>query len=149
MSELWVPPQYRKTRAGENASGIVEKVVYFENRAGHIVLAVVHTAPTPAGYVRREVNTPIDIAKLSQRYAAQKQSEYDSQDAVVHLREERRIGAIIDRLRRRKQSSECRQFEKDFISRAIPMLESRIDKHRSKREMHFHQEAYEAGTKTE
>ena len=146
---LWLPPQYRRKKAGENAAGVVDKVVYFENKAGHIILAVVHTAPTPTGYVRREVNTPFDIAKLSQRYAKQKQDEFDSQDARVHLREERRIGAIIERLRRRRQQSDCKQFERDFIARAIPMLEPRIDKHRSKREMCFHQEAYEAGTFTE
>jgi hypothetical protein len=149
LSELWLPPEYRKPQPGRNAPGIVEKVVYFENRGGHIILAVTHNSPTPTGYIRKDVNTPVEIAKLSKRYGEQKQQEFGAKDALTHIREERRIGQIIDRLRQRRQSADCKPFERDFIEKAIKVLYSKIDAHKSVREYHFHQEAYEAGTVTE
>jgi hypothetical protein len=145
MSELWLPPEYRKPKAGENAAGIVEKVVYFENQKGHIIVAVVFNHPTPPGYVRKEVNTPHGISQLSKRIAEQNESRMALQDAKLQQDQERFTKLKVERLRQRAMESDCTQFEKDFIRNAIPYMEEQIRKQKRKVESFFHQEAFEAG----
>ena len=144
-SGLWVPPEYRKPKAGQNAAGVVEKVVYFENGAGHILIPMIHDSPMRQGYVRKEAKTVKEISDLSRRFERQKQMEFDSKDVLLHMSEEKRIEGIIDRLRNRMLSSSCGPYERDFIKAAIPKLRAQVDKHKRGTEMCFHQEAYEAG----
>lgn len=147
MSELYLPASYRN---GRHAAGRVEAVVYFKNKRGHLIIAHHTGQPTPKGYDRCEANTLTEVVALSKAFAKQQEERFGRMDRAEFERRERQIEVWRQNAFHQLRNPSVSQKEKDFIrNKWLPRLEAMKTENQVYRENYFHQEAYEAGSRSE
>lgn len=146
MSEPLNIAGYSAPRAGSNARGKIETIVYFVGPDRHIILAILTTQPTPLGYERCEATTLAESDALSQAFAAQQMRKFRFMDRVEMARREKFFKGCISRARETIAKAGTSQKERDFLrNKQIPDWEASMNETKIYREFFFHAEAYEAG----
>lgn len=137
---------YAPTKAGANAHGRIETIVYFVAEDGYIILAFKTDQPTPLGFMRCEATTLTEASSLSRRFSEQQLRKFAKMDKHEMVNRENFFGGCIRRARTTISKSATTQKEKDFLrNKMIPQWEASIKETRIMREFYFHQEAFEAG----
>lgn len=146
MSDTAIVTGYAPTKAGANAHGLIEPIIYFVYADGHITLALKNDQPTPAGAMRQEARTLSEANDLSNRFRLQQLQKFAKMDKHEMVNRENFFGGAIRRARATIAKSGTTQKEKDFLrNKLIPQWEASIKESRIMREFYFHAEAYEAG----
>lgn len=111
--------------------GCVEPVVYWVNGAdfnhpiGYIILAPYTGCPVLPGYREEYADTLSDIDKLERKLQEQDRQEHFQEYLRDNTLIAQRDAQIRDKLRSRMLSSDCSQYEKDFIELYLQLRDER------------------------
>ena len=119
------------------ALGNLSPIIFFENSAGHVILAAYDAGRPeqarmmweqrfkPQGYEWRETRNLQDVDALQRRLVDQEMKEASLRDGQDDYHRERVFRATGDSLRQKMQSSSCTPFERDFIGHYLAMRETK------------------------
>lgn len=127
-----------------NAPGLIEPVIYFENKEGKIIIAPDVRHPTPDGFERKECRTLAEIDKITRQMNSQDKQEWEMLNAKDRARFHDRREAIRTKLRQRMLAVDCSQFERRFIQHAMAYMDRKQEElYRFKLEGYFHQREFD------
>lgn len=111
--------------------GCIEPIDYFINAEGHHILAPYSNCPPPPGYRTEYMDTLAEVDRIQSILNAQEmrnaEAEIADEDARAQFVNEKVRSALLTRSR----SSDCSQFERDFIEEYTKLKdEKKRKKHR-------------------
>ena len=114
--------------SARNARGLIEPVVYFENKEGYVIIAPDSRHPTPESFERRECRYLHEVDKLARRVNQQDKDGWkklNDRDRRLFFSRRQKIRA---NLIARKYSAACRPVERMFIDIMLRKMDEREEK---------------------
>ena len=124
------------------AIGSLDPVIYFENEAGHILLApqeIGHGLEVARrlygeryrhqGFQWREAGTWPEVTKLQQRLIDQETAVLKAQGEKMDQARERARKSTASNMRQRMASKDCDPWERDFLAAWLDLRESKRDEY--------------------